>query len=200
MSETGLVRYVVNCGWLLVPIFVWNVVFARFLPPALLSNELSQDIPPLVAYGENTLRIVVMVLPFLMPLEVTMVSQRRGVWLFAVGTIVYCLAWVPLMVVPHSRWSTSWLGFVAPAYTPLVWLVGLGLIGRRLFVPSPFRWWMYVAVACAFIMFHVAHTSIVYAHYRPQLVVTAFGISPVVSDERILPVAVEASLCRERRP
>ena len=67
------------------------------------------------------------------------------------------------MIAPQSQWSTSWLGFVAPAYTPLVWLAGLGLIGRRFYLPSPFRWWMYVGLACGFVAFHVTHTSIVYA-------------------------------------
>ena len=147
---------------LTVPILVWNLALTRFLPPALASTEFSRDIPPLVAYGENTLRIAVMVLPFLMPLEVATVRQRRGLLLFAVGTIVYFLSWVPLMIVPESPWSTSWLGFVAPAYTPLVWLVGLGLIGRRFYLPSPFRWWMYVGLACGFVAFHITHTSIVY--------------------------------------
>jgi hypothetical protein len=52
-----------------------------FLPPALASNAFSRDIPPLVTYGENTLRIVVMILPFLMPLEVATAGQRRGLLL-----------------------------------------------------------------------------------------------------------------------
>jgi hypothetical protein len=77
MSETGLARYVVSCGVLTVPILVWNVVFTRFLPPALASDEFVQAIPPLVTYGENTLRILVMILPFLMPLEVKTGGQRR---------------------------------------------------------------------------------------------------------------------------
>ena len=163
MSQTGLVRYVLSCGVLTLPILVWNVLFTRFLPPALVSNEFSRDIPPLVAYGENTLRVVVMVLPFLMPLEVATVGQRRGVLFFVVGMILYFLTWVPLMIVPQSRWSRSWLGFVAPAYTPLIWLLSLGRIGRRLYVPLPFRWWVYMGLACIFVAFHVAHTSIVYA-------------------------------------
>jgi hypothetical protein len=101
--------------------------------------------------------------PFLTPLEVATAGQRRGLRLFAVGTLLYVLAWVLLMIAPESPWSTSWLGFVAPAYTPLVWLTGLGLIGRRLYVPSPYRRWMYVALVCSFVAFHVTHTSIVYA-------------------------------------
>ena len=172
MREAGLARYVLSCGVLAVPILVWNIVCTRFLPPALASNEFSRAIPPLVTYGENTLRIVVMTLPFLMPLEVATAGQRRGLRLFAVGTLLYVLAWVPLMIAPESPWSTSWLGFVAPAYTPLVWLTGLGLIGRRLYVPSPYRRWMYVALACGFVAFHVTHTSTVYARNYPHQAAT----------------------------
>ena len=110
MRETGLARYVLSCGVLTVPILVWNVVCTRFLPPALASNEFSRNIPPLVTYGENILRVVVMLLPFFMPLKMVTVAQRRGVWLFVVGTLLYVLTWVPLMIAPQSRWSTSWLG------------------------------------------------------------------------------------------
>lgn len=37
------------------------------------------------------------------------------------------------MVVPQSAWSMSRAGFLASAHTPLVWLVGLGLTGGRLY-------------------------------------------------------------------
>jgi hypothetical protein len=116
---------------LILPILVWNVVCTRFLPPALASTELSRAIPPLVTYGENTLRIVVMTLPFLVPLEVATAGngrvnwKRRGLRLFAVGTLLYLLSWIPLMTAPQSEWSTSWLGFAAPANTRRVWLTGL---------------------------------------------------------------------------
>lgn len=164
MSDMALVRYVVSCGVLTLPILVWNVALTRCLPPALAGPEFSRDIPRLVTYGENTLRSAVMVLPFLMPLELVTAGQRRGVRLFVIGMIVYFLLWVPLMVAPHSAWSTHWLGFVAPAYTPLLWLIGLGLTGRRFYGPWHINPSLaYVVLACAFVAVHVAHTHLVYA-------------------------------------
>ena len=82
--------------------------------------------------------------------------------------MLYLLSWIPLMIAPESGWSTSWPGFVAPAYTPLLWLTGLGLIGRRLYVRSPYQRWMYIALASGFIAFHVTHTSIVYTRNYQQ--------------------------------
>lgn len=163
MSETGGLRYVVSCGLLTLPILAWNLIFARFLPPPLASPEFERDIPRLVAYGENALRVVVMVLPFLMPLDLATLGQRRGLLLFAAGTLLYFLAWVPLMIVPQSLWSTSWPGFVAPAYTPLIWLAGIGFTGGRLYGSWTLKPWIYIGLACAFVAFHVTHTSIVYA-------------------------------------
>jgi hypothetical protein len=49
-----------------------------------------------------------------------------------------------------------------------VWLTGLGLIGGRFYVPFPFRRWMYVALVCGFVAFHVTHASIVYARNYVQ--------------------------------
>lgn len=163
ISASSWLYYVWSCGLLTVPIFVWNLIFTCFLPPALGSNEFWREIPPLVAYGENSLRIVVVLLPFLMPLEVTTVVQRRGLRMFVAGTVLYVMAWLALMLFPQSWWSTSRAGFLAPAYTPLIWLTGLGLVGRRFYGDWLYRWWVYVALACGFIALHVTHVNIVYA-------------------------------------
>ena len=162
MNTTGYTRYLLSVGALTLPILAWNVLCARYLPAPLGSSEFNRDIPPLMRYGENTLRIAVMVLLFLMPLDMTTAVQRRGLWLFLAGTLVYLLAWIPLMVAPLSEWSTSRAGFLAPAYTPLLWLIGLGLTGGRLHGPLPFKPWIYVLLACAFVAVHVTHTHLVY--------------------------------------
>jgi len=103
VAETGWLRYVLSCGLLTVPILVWNVVLTRFLPPALGSPEFWRDIPPLVAYGEHSLRLAVVVLPFLMPLDLATIAERRGLAVFVTGALVYFAAWIPLMIAPQSR-------------------------------------------------------------------------------------------------
>lgn len=158
----GIARYVRSCGLLTVPILAWNLAFTRFLPPPLSPDEFWRDIPRLLALAENATRLVVVGWPFLMPLELSTAMQRRGLLLFAVGASLYFLSWVVLILFPQSGWSMSWAGFLAPACTPLIWLVGLGLMGRRFYWPVPYRWWAYVAVACVFVALHVTHAAIVY--------------------------------------
>jgi hypothetical protein len=156
-------RFVASCGLLTLPILLWNAAFTHYLPPALGSSEFWRGIPPAVTLGENGFRFAVVLLPFLMPLDLSTAAQRRGLWLFAGGMLVYFAAWIPLMLAPEAPWSTSSIGFLAPAYTPLLWLAGIGLIGRRLYWPSPYRPWIYIALSCAFVAFHTTHAAIVYA-------------------------------------
>lgn len=151
-----------NGGVLLLPILVWNAVFTPALPPALGSAEFWRDIPPAVAYGENAFRGAVVVLPFLMPIELSTTGERRGLWFFIAGAVVYFAAWLPLMLTPASAWSTNWIGFLAPAYTPALWLTGIGLTCRRLYWRLPYRFWIYIALGFAFVAFHVTHAVIAY--------------------------------------
>lgn len=157
-----MTQYLVSCGLLIVPLLVWNVVFTRYLPPAL-ASDFNHGIPTPLLVAENVLRIAVMAPPFLMPLDIVSAVQRRGLWVFATGALLYVLAWIPLMTAPESAWSTSRAGFLAPAYTPVVWLVGLGLTGGRFYAPVPLTPRLYLILAVAFVLVHVAHADLVYA-------------------------------------
>jgi len=166
MSDLGIRRYALSCGLLTLPILAWNLAFMRLLPHPLSSEEFWRDIPRHLALGENATRLITVVWPFLMPLDITTSSQRRGLVVFVVGVSLYVLSWVALILYPQARWSTSWAGFLAPAYTPLVWLIGLGIMGRRLYWPVPYRWWAYVGMAGVFVAFHVTHAALVYRRTR----------------------------------
>ena len=163
MRVPDLRRYGVSCGLLVLPIFLWNVAFSRFLPPAFAMSEFWRDIPTPLAYLENAFRLIVSVLPFFMPLELRSVRQRRGLVSYSIGVALYCLAWAAVMIAPHSRWAASPAGFLAPAYTPLIWLVGLALLGQRLYWGSFYRWWMFLFPAGGFVSAHVGHAALVYA-------------------------------------
>ena len=65
------------------------------------------------------------------------------------------------LAVSASRWSTSAAGLLAPAYTPIVWLGALGMLGPRLVVPVYWRPRLYWLLALAFLSFHLAHGALV---------------------------------------
>ena len=141
-----------NCLWLLIPVLVWNIIFASELAhPAF---EFDEAVPQWVLLLENVLRVTVMVLPLFMSLCWDTPSSKVGIAIYLFGLTIYFASWIPLMIAPESTWSNSLLGFLAPAYSPLIWLVGIGLIGG---------WWPYLLISIVFVGVHLGHWGQVYS-------------------------------------
>lgn len=157
-------RHFISCGLLLLPILAWNIALIARLPSSISKPEVWRAIPPPLAFAENSLRILVFAVPFLMPLHVSTRRQKGGMALFVVGTLVYFASWLPLIAVPQSSWATSAAGFLAPAYTPVLWLLGLALLGQKLSWGSSYRPWMYAVLSMLFLAAHISHAIIVYVH------------------------------------
>ena len=158
--------YLLNNLLLILPILLWNLVLAGKLPQAFQAETFDKDIPGFILLGENVFRLVIFILPACMPLSLATPDQKLGLALYLAGTLLYFLAWAALIAFPQARWSKSAFGFLAPAYTPLIWLTGIGMIGNSLYFSSPYRTWMYILAAIIFAGFHVTHTSIVYLKTR----------------------------------
>ena len=141
-----------NCLWLLMPILAWNIIFSSQLAhPAF---KFDAAVPQWVLLLENVLRAAVMILPFFMSLRWDTTTSKVGIAIYLIGLILYFASWIPLMVAPESAWSNSLPGFLAPAYTPLIWLVGIGLIGGG---------WPYLILSVIFVGVHIGHWWQVYA-------------------------------------
>jgi len=156
-------RYLRSCIWLTFPALLFNLAFMAWLPAAFSSEVFWHDIPGAISIPENVLRFVVFAAPALMPLRVDTPSQRQGLGLFVAGTLIYFLSWGALIAWPESAWSTSAFGFMAPAYTPLLWLVGIARMGDTLFFDLRYRWWMYALLSIVFLFFHNAHAWLVFS-------------------------------------
>jgi len=157
-----LKKYILNCFLLLVPILIWNIVLVSYLPEAFSPDVFWNDIPDWVSYSENTLRIAIMVIPVLMVFSLKTRIQKIGLKVYLVGTILYFLSWILLIIYPNSDWGQSVLGFMAPAYTPIIWLIGIGLIGNNSFFKIKNLTFVYISLSFLFIVFHMLHTYIVY--------------------------------------
>jgi hypothetical protein len=144
-----------NCLWLLVPILAWNAVFSSKLAhPAFASDQAASS---WILTSENILRLATMILPLFMPLRWDTAQSKLGIAVYLLGLVIYFASWIPLMVAPASAWSNSLPGFLAPAYTPLIWLVGMALIGG---------WWPYLGLSVVFVGIHITHWSQVYVLVR----------------------------------
>jgi len=164
MDNSKISVYAMNCFWLLVPILIFNIIFERQLPPAFQMDVFWRGIPQSIGMPENVLRILVTILPFFMRLRASTPNQRLGLAVYGAGLLAYFSSWILLIVAPGSAWSRSIFGFMAPAYTPVVWLASIAMIGSDFLIPRiPFKPWMYLVLSTLFLCFHNLHTYIVYS-------------------------------------
>jgi hypothetical protein len=162
MKTAAFMNYLLNCMLLLLPIMAWDLIFTSKLPLKYSAEIFWKDIPSFIAYGENIFRLLVFLLPILMPLRIETQNQKIGLWIYSAGTAIYFLAWLAQIYFPRSAWSLSAFGFLAPSYTPLIWLIGIGLIGSAFYFSIPFRPWMYAVISITFIGFHLSHAMTIY--------------------------------------
>lgn len=163
MAKTSLIqKYFCNCFLLILPVLAWNIALTNRLPKTFQPEIFWSDIPPFLAYGENTARIVVFILTLFMPLKIVTPMQRKGLLFYISGLLVYFISWLLLIFLPNSAWSAGIPGFSAPAYTPLLWLIGIGIIGNSFYFNLPYKRWMFITVSIIFLLFHNLHTYFIY--------------------------------------
>ena len=162
MIYNRILKYVSNCFYLISAILLWNVLFASSLPRGYAMEFFWKDIPPIIGIMENMLRIIVFFLPLLMPLKIKSKDQKIGLSIYFVGLVIYFLSWIMQINYPDSSWSNSIWGFLAPAYTTIIWLIGIGLIGNKLYIKIPYNSIIYISISALFVIVHTTHAYIVY--------------------------------------
>lgn len=162
MNLATIKKYLFNCFLLTLPIMIWNIVLTEELPPDFQPEIFWKDIPEFLTYGENISRTVVFMLSLLMPLSILTITQKKGLFMYIGGAILYFASWLALIYFPNSRWSNNIIGFMAPAFTPLLWLIGIGLIGNSFYFKLPYRRWFFISISILFLVFHNFHALTIY--------------------------------------
>jgi hypothetical protein len=149
---------------LVLPALAFNLLFASHLPAAYKSDLIWNDIPDTIAVPETVLRLFVFVLPALMMVRGKAHVQPKALALFVFGSALYFASWLVLIAYPDGSWARSGVGFLAPAYTPALWLAGLAMLMHNFVIPQRwYRRWMYGLVSAAFLGFHNAHAILVFS-------------------------------------
>lgn len=148
-------KYLLNCFLLTLPVMLWNILLTDKLPAVYQPDVFWHNIPDWIAYGENISRGLVFLMAFLIPLPTRKLHQKTGFWLYLAGLALYFTSWILLIEHPNTQWSKSLWGFMAPAYTPLLWLMGIALLGER---------WTryYIIISVLFVVFHCWHCWVVW--------------------------------------
>ena len=154
--------YILNCFLLLLPVFIWNMIFSNKLPVKYTDKAKWDNIPKALSAVENTLRTLVFLLPVIMIFNLNSDRAIMGLIIYCLGIIFYFISWVVQMVRPDSAWSKSLLGTMAPAYTPIIWLNGIALIGKENFLEIPNFALFYFIISLVFVIVHSLHAYLAY--------------------------------------
>lgn len=154
--------YLLSCFILLVPVLVWNFLFIAYLPEAYYIVYSAKGIPLFIKWAENLSLLSIFILALLMPLKIKTRKQKAGLAVYIIGLGIYLLAWRPLILFPAGDWSTSLMGFTSLAFTPLILLIGIGLIGKKLFYKINYHRYVFIVISFLFIFFRTWHSIMVY--------------------------------------
>jgi len=153
-----------NGIWFIFPILGFGLSFQSRLPAALTPALFNKDIPDVLLYGENIVRILMFAMPSFFSIGISTKTQKRGLALYLAGVALNYLGYGALIIFPDSAWSTSMAGFVASAYTNLFWIIGLSLLGEKFYFPERLRYRpvFFLAPGFIFLILHITHAVMVY--------------------------------------
>jgi len=159
----GLMQKILLNGYIaILPILFWNIFLTSKLPAAFDPKLFNSNIPLTIIIGENIFRSIIFLMPLFFRLNMTSSIDKKGLVIYSLGVTLYFASWLVLIYAPNSVWSNSILGFVAPAYTPIIWLIGLSLLVKSYNLNWVYSKWHYILPSIAFSIFHISHTVYVY--------------------------------------
>ncbi len=159
----NIVYKILSNGYIpIIPILIWNALLTSRLPSAFDPKSFNIGVPTVILVGEDLFRAIIFLLPLVFKINISTPAGKAGLIIFLSGTLLYFLSWLLLIFFPGFVLSSSILGFTAPAYTPLIWLIGLALMVDSYYFKFPYSKWHYILPSIIFTFFHIYHTVIVY--------------------------------------
>lgn len=161
-------KYLMNCFLLLLPMFIWNIIFYKHLPKGYTSHTIWDNIPFWLNTTENILRIIVFALPLLMTLSLQSKTQKIGLGIYLAALLIYFSSWILQIYFGDSLWSKSLIGFMAPAYTTIFIFIGVAIIGKQSIINFPRISLTYIITSILFVSIHTYHSYLAYINLLQQ--------------------------------
>ena len=148
-----------NGFWLLMPVLIWNLIYASRLPQKVFNCD--DGMPAWLLGLENLLRIPVFFFPLLLEMKFQSDLWPAGVLVYLAGSLAYYGSWIPLVYFPGRSWSRSFAGVISPHILPILVFGGAALICVS---------WLYLLFSVLMISVHAYHGWLGWKAYGSQLV------------------------------
>jgi hypothetical protein len=150
-------NYKNNCFWLFIPIIIFNIIFTKYLPEFYLKNINH----PIVTI-ETIARIITIAFSVIMAIKLDNKIGRAGLIVYIIGVLIYFFSYFIVIKVPTILFHNNFIVLLAPYLTSVIWLIGIGLLGNKLFINMPYHYTAYIIISIVFTIIHSIHGYICY--------------------------------------
>ena len=159
MSRKKIIqRFYSNCFLLFIPVILLNVLFTKYLPECYLKN-ISHIIVPI----ETIVRLILMALSIIMSIEIKDRTGKTGILIYITGLILYFVSYFILINYSETVVCKNMIVQLSGYWTATIWLIGIGLIGKKLFIKIPYHYVLYITLSVLFGIIHTYHGYILLA-------------------------------------
>ena len=87
---------------------------------------------------------------------------KIGFIVYIIGVLIYFCSYFIVIKLPVTSFNNNIAVLLAPYWTSVLWLIGIGLLGNKLFVIIPYHYIIYIVISIVFAMLHSIHGYICY--------------------------------------
>jgi len=151
MNKSKILQYLCsNCFLLFIPVMLFDIAFTKYLPEQYLKN-----IPHIIVPIETIVRLVLIALSTIMTINIQNRKGKIGFGIYITGLIFYFSSYFLLIKYADTDIGKNTILQLSGYWTAAIWLIGIGLVGNRLFVKVPYHYTVYIILS---ILFGILHT------------------------------------------
>jgi hypothetical protein len=140
-----------------MPVIIFNIILTKYLPEFYLKN-ISHPIIKM----ETIARIITIAFSVIMEIKPDNKIGKIGLVIYIIGVLVYFCSYFVVIKIPAISFHNNFIVLLAPYWTSVLWLIGIGLLGNKLFISIPYHYTVYIIVSIIFSIIHSIHGYICY--------------------------------------
>jgi len=152
-----ILKYINNCFLFFIPILLFNILFFKKLP----SHYLKNISHPIIKM-ETITRIIIIAFSIIMAINIQNKIEMIGIIIYIIGIIIYFTSYFIEIYAANTLFGKNIIFILAPYWTSIIWLVGIGLVGNRLFINIPYHFTVYLILSVIFTAIHTIHGYLCY--------------------------------------
>jgi len=145
-------NYKNNCFWFFLPIIIFNIILTKYLPEHYLKNINH----PIVTI-ETIARIITIAFSAIMAITINNQIGKIGLIVYIIGALIYFCSYFIVIKFPITSFNNNLVIILAPYWTSVLWLIGIGLLGNKLFINIPYHYMIYIVISIIFAIIHSIH-------------------------------------------